>query len=718
MIRNIFKIYFDDLKRIFTNYAALIVMIALCVLPSLYAWFNIKASWDPYGQEATSQIKIGVVNNDQGANLNGEFVNIGDQIIDELKSNDLMGWQFISEEEAETALEEGEYYATLTIPEEFSSDITSLITSDVKKGEIIYKVNEKINAIAPKLTSKGATGVQENVNKTIIETVSGILLETGESLGIEIQETVLPKLSNVASQLTELTTKFDPINSTVDLAYDGGGKLKELISSIQADLPVIQNTLTSAQNMTSSLESFIQTSQNNIENLLPTIKTDIELLHSISGEMVKYVDAITGAIESGSAEAPAMLENLISKVDSGKGLVDSLISVLESFSKFPIGNKLNPIIEQLQGVSNELTQVNQFLQTLHENVMNNGQPDLNTLNNIRTVLQNVESITGQLAQNFDSQIASSITIILTSAFETAQNVLAVLKEAESKLPQVSDLLSVAFEASDKGIEGLEYVREKLPEAENLVIELRNKINEIDNNQDLKEVLDLLQTSVTERQNFMKNPVDLVEETIFPMHNYGTAMTPFYSVLALWVGMTLLVSMLSVHAHGNYRPIEVYFGKYLLFGTIGFIQALIVALGDLYLLKIYCLNPGLFVGGMLFASVTFAFIVYSLVSVFGNVGKVVSIILLVLQVAGSGGTFPIQLTPKFFQIINPFLPFTYAISFAREAIGGVVENVLIQDVFALMFYITIAILISIFLKRPINKLMSGFAKKYEESGLGE
>ena len=156
----------------------------------------------------------------------------------------------------------------------------------------------------------------------------------------------------------------------------------------------------------------------------------------------------------------------------------------------------------------------------------------------------------------------------------------------------------------------------------------------------------------------------------------------------------------------------------LFGTIGFIQALIIALGDLYLLKIYCVNPGLFIAGILFTSITFAFIVYSLVSVFGNVGKVISIILLVLQVAGSGGTFPIQLTPKFFQSIHPFLPFTYAISFAREAIGGVVENVLTQDVFALMFYITMAILISIFLKRPINKLSSGFAKKYEESGLGE
>lgn len=198
---------------------------------------------------------------------------------------------------------------------------------------------------------------------------------------------------------------------------------------------------------------------------------------------------------------------------------------------------------------------------------------------------------------------------------------------------MSDILNIAFEASGSGIEGIEYVHNKLPEAERVITELATKMKDINENQDLKQVLELLQSSITERQNFISNPVDLIEEPIFPMHNYGTAMTPFYSVLALWVGMTLLVSMLSVHAHGDYRPIEVYFGKYLLFGTIGLIQALIIALGDLYLLKIYCVNPGLFVVGLLFTSTVFTFIVYTLVSVFGNVGKVISIILLVLQVAG-------------------------------------------------------------------------------------
>ena len=196
------------------------------------------------------------------------------------------------------------------------------------------------------------------------------------------------------------------------------------------------------------------------------------------------------------------------------------------------------------------------------------------------------------------------------------------------------------------------------------------------------------------------------------------MTPFYTVLSLWVGILLLSSIFTVNAYGNYTSTEIYFGKLLLFMTIAVIQALIVSLGDLYILKIYCVNPVLFVLGSVFTSIVFTFIVYSLVSVFGNVGKVIAIILLVLQVAGSGGTFPIQLTPRFFQIINPYLPFTYCISFAREAIGGVVPRIVSLDICAFLVYISISLVIALLLKEPINKISRGFIESFENSGVGE
>ena len=717
MIKNIWTIYKEDLKRIFTNYAALIVILALCILPSLYAWFNIKASWDPYGQQATSQIKIGVINNDKGTEFNGKLINIGDQVVDQLKENDLMGWQFVDEAEGEKALEEGTFYATITIPDNFSQDITSLVTSDVKKGQMIYRVNEKINAIAPKLTSKGATGVQENINQTIVETVSGILFEAGKGLGLEIQETVLPQLSHVYDQLEELISKFGDMNSLVQTAHNGGIQLKDLIASIQTDLPLIETTITSAKTTITSLESFMDTSKSALSDFMPTLKNDLLLIQTIADELNTYVSQIEEAILSGSDKAPELIENLITKVESTQSLVQSFVKVLESFNKFPAG-RFDELISQLQGVNGELDKAKDFLQQLHDTTVNGGEPNLTVLNNIKTLLSSVSSTASAIYNRFDSAIVPSLNNVIDQAYSTATNVLQVLKEAETKLPDVASLLNTAYEGADKGIDAIEYINSKLPEAENKVREVTAKLGDINESQSLQEVLTLLQEAVTERQNFMSSPVDLVEETIFPMHNYGTAMTPFYSVLAQWVGMTLLISMLSVHAKGEYRPSEEYFGKFLLFATIALVQGLIIALGDLYLLNIYCVNPGLFIVGILFTSITFTFIVYSLVSVFGNVGKVVSIILLVLQVAGSGGTFPIQLTPKFFQIINPFLPFTYAISFARESIGGVVENVLAKDIIIMCIYSVGAVLISLFLKKPINKLLHGFAEKFEESGLGE
>ena len=716
-MNNIFKIYKDDIKKIFTNYAALIVFIALSILPSLYAWFNIKASWDPYGKEATSQIKIGVVNKDKGAELKGEFKNIGNQITDQLKENDVMGWQFVSEKEAVKAVEEGSYYAMITIPEEFSEDILSLITDDIKKGKIIYTVNEKVNAIAPKITVKGATAVQENVNKTVIETVSDIVLSTAKDLGIEV-EGQLPKLDNLYDKLVEIQSKFKDLYETTDLAYDGVNKVADLVTNLQNDIPLITDTLNSTKGLATNLIDFITTSQGEINNIAPTIKTDIGLVKDLADEVSSYVDVVINAINTGSENANVLLGNLNTKVSGLRDYLTSIRVLVEKINGHSQNGALSDVLNNLITAENTLNQLYNEIESIKNSLANGNLIDTSKLENAKTVLNDVSNIAGNLYEKFDTEILGNINTILNTANDSAKSALEILQRAQDKLPKVEEILTTVSALCNKGNEGIKYAKDNLPRAEEIVNEVTSKVAKIKDSSDLKDLLKLIANNVEERSNYLTSPVELEENSLYPMRNYGTAMTPFYSVLALWVGMTLLVSMFSVEAHGEYNHMEVYFGKLLLFLTIGMTQALIVALGDLYLLKIYCVNPALFVTGILFTSITFVAIVYSLVSVFGNVGKVTAIILLVLQVAGSGGTFPIQLTPKFFQIINPFLPFTYAISFARESIGGVVQSVLVKDIVIMLIYIVVAILISIFLKKPINNLLSGFTKKFHESGLGE
>ena len=716
-MKNILKIYKEDMKKIFTNYAALIVFIALSILPSLYAWFNIKASWDPYGKEATSQIKIGVVNKDKGAELKGEFKNIGNQIIDQLKENDVMGWQFVSEKEAVKAVEEGSYYAMITIPEEFSENILSLITDDIKKGKIIYTVNEKVNAIAPKITVKGATAVQENVNKTVIETVSDIVLSTAKDLGIEV-EGQLPKLDNLYDKLVEIQSKFKDLYETTDLAYDGVNKVADLVTNLQNDIPLITDTLNSTKGLATNLIDFISKSQTEINNIAPTIKTDIGLVRDLADEVSSYVDVVINAINTGSENANVLLGNLNTKVSGLRDYLTSIRVLVEKINGHSQNGVLSDVLNNLITAENTLNQLYNEIESIKNSLANGNLIDTSKLENVKTVLNDVSNITGNLYDRFDSEILGNINTILNTANDSAKSALEILQRAQDKLPKVEEILTTVSALCNKGNEGIKYAKDNLPRAEEIVNEVTSKVAKIKDSSDLKDLLKLIANNVEERSNYLTSPVELEENSLYPMRNYGTAMTPFYSVLSLWVGMTLLVSMFSVEAHGEYNHMEVYFGKLLLFLTIGMTQALIVALGDLYLLKIYCVNPALFVTGILFTSITFVAIVYSLVSVFGNVGKVTAIILLVLQVAGSGGTFPIQLTPKFFQIINPFLPFTYAISFARESIGGVVQSVLVKDIVIMLIYIVVAILISIFLKKPINNLLSGFTKKFHESGLGE
>ena len=744
-MKKIWNIYRTDIKNIVTNYAALITIAALCVLPSLYAWFNIAASWDPYGQQATSQIKIGVVNNDEGTELNGQKINMGDKIIDGLKENNLMGWQFVDSDTAESMLEQGKYYATITIPAEFSKDITSIVTSDIKKGDIIYRVNEKINAIAPKLTSKGASGVQENISKTLVETVSNTLLTTTKNIGIEI-ENAKPKITNVYNLLKEVQGKFGDINSTVDLAYDGVVQLKDLSKKVNDDIPLIQDTINNSKNLSNEIKDFLSTSKKSLNDLSPTIKEDIRLLSDISGGISDSSSLIINAINSGSEKAPEFIANLEVKLESINKLTTSLINVMEKLNK--LSPQLNTVIEQLKGLNTSINNLQDKLTVIKEAVNSGKTLDLTILKNIKILSDSIKSISSDIYSKYDSDISDKINGIIDSAYSTSDSVVNVLNEAEKKLPDVSEFLNTAYEGADKGISGIEFIKEKLPKAEDMINGLVDKMDKVNSDKGLTDLLELLKNDVEERSDFLANPVNLVEEDLFPMGNYGSAMAPFYTTLSLWAGCLFLVSLLAVNPYEDEETSEKflnvnnrdkglkqkkdekrilgyvigitenYFGKLLLFLTIVVIQSIIVSIGDLYILGIFCINPVLFVIATIITGLTFACIIYTACSVFGNVGKVACIVLLVFQLGGSSGTFPVELTPKFFQRIYPFLPFTYTISLMRETIGGIVQQVVTKDLSLIIVFVISALLVGIFLKAPFSKLIKNFNEKFKESHLGE
>lgn len=714
-MKKIIDIYKKDMKDIFKNYAMLIVVLALCILPSLYAWFNIKASWDPYGN--TSNISVAVVNNDKGTTLRDKPINVGDELIDKLKENDNLGWKFVDKSTALKGVKDGTYYASIEIPSNFSTDLTSLITSKVKKGEIIYTVNEKINAIAPKITDKGASTIQLQVNQTVVETVSEILFETFNEIGIELEKQI-PKLSDIENTLVEVQGKFVDVNKTVNLASESISKIQNLANDLKKDLPLIQETLKNSKGLSSDVKDFLQSSKGSVNDIIPVIKNDISLINDISTSIVDVSNSLIEAASKGSDEALKLIDNLSVKLNSLSNTNKSLIKFLSKLNAITPNHPLTDTINQLQSIDSKVSQAISALSTAKDQISSGQTPSLDILNKINQVGNDIQGITSNIYSNFDTKITTPINNIFDKGFTVADDVIKVLENAEAKLPQANDILDNVLQLSAKGDEGIKFAKENIPKAEKIINELVSAIKKVNNEDDLSELVSLLKNDIVSEKDFLKEPVTINEHKLYPIKNYGAGMTPFYTVLSLWVGLLLLSSLISAEVNGEYKSFEIYFGRGLTYATIAIIQALIVSVGDIYLLGVSVVNPTVLILGSIFTSIVFTFIVYSLISVFGNVGKAFGIVLLVIQVAGSGGTFPIEVTPKFFQMVNPYLPFTYSISMLREAVGGVYQPVLTRDITILSIYIVIFLILSLILKKPLNKLFEGFKNKFSESRLSE
>ena len=714
-MKNIVRIFRDDLKDIFTNLSVVIVIIALAILPSLYAWFNIKASWDPYGN--TSNIAVAVVNNDEGAILLDKNLNVGDQLIDKLKDNNSLGWKFVSSKEAKKGVETGKYYASIEIPKNFSKNIISVLSKKVEKANINYTVNEKINAIAPKITDKGASTIQSQVNQTVIKTASEAVFKILNESGISLEEN-LPMLTRIENSLIEVQGKFNKIDNILNTATEASTQIGEIAKLLQDDMPQIENTLKNSIDLSSDVKNFLGNTKSSLNNILPTIKNDLQIINTVSSSASSNVGDLINAINNGYENAPELVKSLYDKVNNLSSLASTLENFLTKLDKIMPGSSLGNTIESIQFIKNKLDSVNSILTKIQDQINNGQKPSLDNLNGILTVLNDVNSITGDIINNFESKIASPINDIFNKGMSVSGDVITVLENAEDKLPKINTVLGTAINFTGDADEAIAYIKSKLPEAKAALDKLVNAMSIVNNSEDMNELISFLKNDVIEQANFLAEPVTLVTKSLYPMKNYGSAMTPFYTVLSLWVGVVLLTSLLSTEVHGEYKTYEIYFGRGLTFLSIALVQGLIVSVGDIYLLGVSVTNPILFIGLSLLISLVFTFIVYSLVSVFGNIGKSLAVILLVIQVAGSGGTFPIQVTPKFFQNVNPFLPFTYGIRSLREAVAGVYLPNLQKDIMVLLIFLVISIILNVILKEPLNKILFKFTEKFKESRLTE
>lgn len=711
-MKGIFKVYTKDIKSISANIFALIVIIGLTILPALYAWFNIKSSWNPYGN--LSKISIAIVNQDKGAKILDKNINIGKIAVDNLKENKTLDFNFVSKEEADKGLELGKYYASIEITKDFSENIMSVLDTTPKKPQLIYRVNEKRNAVAPKITEKSATLLQQEISKNFIEEVSKATFTGLNKLDVEI-ESQLPIIAKFEKVLLDVDSKTGEIKSAINNLYSGGEKSKDVVKNIKEEIPKINTAIDNGIELLKTTSSFIENSVNSIEQAVPTIKSDISFIKNSSDNLNELLNA--NDVESSSDLFLEKIRFIKQKEEIVLGRVNDILNFLDKINKNSnlnkLYSKLTTIKEKIQSNINTLSDIEKKINAGEEVSKDLIIKVKDTLSFISkegsTVLNNMDTV---YKKGFDDA-----TTKLKSVISSANN---VLNSAKKDMPKVKSILDDTSKGLDKGVDILSFVKDNMNDAEKVIHTTADKIRSLNGDEKLKEALSLLKTDAKKESAFLSDPVELIQERVYPVPNYGSAMSPFFTTLSLWVGGLILVSVLTteVYSDESIGKFSMYIGKMLIFLTIGILQALVVTLGDIYILGTYNYSRIMFIFSGMFISIIFVSIIYTLVYVLGNVGKALGVILLVLQISSSGGTFPVEVTPQFFKTINPFMPFTYAIGLMREAVAGYVISSVVRDICILLTYLIVFTLIGSYISTKNRSIGEYIKARLRESDLVE
>ena len=689
-MKNIIEIFRNDIKEVFRKANTWIIIVGLIFLPSMYAWPNILSSWDPYGH--TNNIKVAVTSEDAGATVDGKELNLGNSLVEGLKNNKNLDWQFVSnKEEAEKGVRIGDYYASIVVPKNFSQDMTSVSRTEPQRATIEYTVNEKINAISPKITNSGASAIANNISKNFVETANGIIFEKLHEAGIKFEEN-LPSIEKAKEEIFKLNDNFSTYESTLSELI---GKVEygyNILNNVQNTLPEIDRVATNSIMIADKAGITINNIQGFNERLLPIINSHLNVVEEASKEANVIAKELQKKPDK-TEEIKARQKALDSRLQASIERLQLVKNIFEYFNKLSNERLFNNQLERVTTLSNDITAIKE----VNNNIYNKMDHYDEIADTVKEEFVNKSARINEVSSNMNSklnvEVAPLISQVLSKAEVNIDKVSGIIAGAQGELPAVERKLSETEVKISNAYGKLLSLQAQMPSAKSKIQKLTDEIKKADSGIDKNQLFNLLKVGYKQQAEFFANPVKLQENKLYHIENYGSAMTPFYTVLSIWVGSLLMSSLLTTKVEdeeNKYKPYQKYFGRGLLFVIISLFQTLIITLGDMYVLGTQATSPYRFVLYALLISLLFSSIIYTIVCILGNVGKAVCIVLLVLQLGSSGGTFPIQMTSEFFQALYPKVPFTYSIGLLREAVGGVYIPAVERDIKILFIYLIVVL----------------------------
>lgn len=735
-MRNIIAILKRDLSRIRGSVVALIVAVGLVIVPTLYAWFNIAGSWDPYGN--TGNLKVAVANSDDGymSDLIPVRVNIGDTVVSALRENDQLDWRFVSESDAVEGVRSGEYYAAVVIPENFSSRMMTVFSSDAEHAEIVYYENQKANAIAPRVTDKAASTVRQQIDETFAKTISDVGLATTSSL-LEFMDgdQIAAYAGNLSGTLAGAITTL----------RDASGSVDEFAGLLQSSTGLLDSTsdlLASAGAANEDAEALVGDAKTGLSGMHDALDAAVAAINQPLKDSAGDYDAAAKAIDEafGAADAHVSLTvtqlrdasaDVAKRASDMRDVQDNILAVERDVEGSNLPEKLKAeLVQKIDIVANTVGNVANQQELLAKH-LSDAAASLETgaaearakAQAVKDGIAEAKGSIGGVKDSYNATLKQQISDLSDAVADVARRGSDMADDLGATVTDLSHAASALSDDLAGAHEVLAGASADLVSAADDLQRLKEGLDTAVTSGDLDRVRELIGSDPAALADALAAPVALDRQAVYHIKNYGSAMAPFYTTLSIWVAGIVLAAMLKanvdeadVKALGNPRLHELYLGRYAFFALLAFAQATLVCAGDLLFFGIQCEHPFQFMLVGWLAGFVFSNMIYTLTVSFGDIGKAIAVVLLVMQVAGSGGTFPIEMTADFFQAVYPFLPFTHAINAMHAAMAGAYGMEFWIELGTLSLYLIPSLALGLVFRRPVIRANRWIIEKLEETKL--
>ena len=710
----IFAIFARDVKRVLRNPVALIIVLGMIVMPSAYAWYVVVANWDPYSN--TASMKVAVANEDAGCDSpEAGRLDVGQSVVDQLHDNHDMGWEFTDAESAVNGVYEGKYWAALVIPEDFSADFASVFTGNFTQPTLEYYVNEKPSSIAPKVTDAAAAAVERSINesfvKTVAEKVVGTTQEAGaeaESKGDAAESSLTSGIRSAHDTIAETRSSLDKLIGTVNDTRKAAAHADDTLAGLQDDVPHLLEAVGQSKKLLAS----VRNTANTYGTSLSREATDGALqLSAAATRAQQALGTVSGDVAAAEAATRAALATAEALLADNQALVDDLAAEAGAADADPA---VSQALAEARAANEHLTTTVDALRTANDDLASTADALEDEAAAIDKAAASAADTVRATAATFQDSVLPDLTSSLDALVEACGTLEGALRGLSPSLAQARSLLAELGDTLESSQTSLAATSDSLATMEANLARSLTDLTALQNSAAVKSLAEYLKADPAEIGSFMAAPVALDTQLVYPVKNYGSGVAPFFTNLALWVAGFILMAMVKLHVDPEGLPkftaVQAYFGRWLFYVVCGLAMGLVCCAGDLAL-GIQCESPAAFIGAGLLTVFVDVNLMFALSYAFRHIGKAVAVILLIVQIPGSSGMFPIEMMPDFFRFIHPMLPFTYSIDAMREAIGGFYGLDYLRDMLLLgLLFVPIGFFIGLVVGRSDLNLTLMFDEK--------